>query len=123
MNIILIFTCIGLAIFAMTDGFNALFMIAPIITLALFLFMLLNKSNEELKNLMKVIFSAHIAVMAAVTQGVFAFNVEIGNALVLVVIAAVLVVFMIFALKNMFRKMEEFNAMIKSDSNESDNQQ
>jgi FlaA1/EpsC-like NDP-sugar epimerase len=113
MNIVMIFVCIGLAVFAMISGFNMLYLIAPIAALALFLFMQLNKSGDELKDLMKIVFSAHVAVMIVVTQAVFAFNVEIGNAFVLVAIAAVLIVFMIFALNKMLKKMAEFAQLNK----------
>jgi FlaA1/EpsC-like NDP-sugar epimerase len=113
MNIVMIFVCIGLAVFAMISGFNMLYLIAPIAALALFLFMQLNKSGDELKDLMKIVFSAHVAVMIVVTQAVFAFNVEIGNAFVLIAIAAVLIVFMIFALNKMLKKMAEFAQLNK----------
>ncbi len=110
MNVILILTCIGLGVYAMLGGFNVLFLIAPFAALALFLFILLNKSEDEMKNLMKAVFSAHIAVILAVTQGTFAFKMQAGNAIVIIAIAAVLVAFMIISLKKMFKKLAEFSA-------------
>jgi hypothetical protein len=104
----MILACAVLAAIKIGKGSWALYLIAPVIAAGFFAFMALPKTADPLKKLMRVVFSAHIAVIITITQAVFVFEIKTGNAAAILAIAAVFIAFMVWALRRMFKKLSEF---------------
>jgi len=122
MNVIMILACTVLAVVGIINGFSLLYLIAPIIAVALFTVVIFRKNADGFINLMWIIFSAHIAVIIAVTQAVFVFDVKIGNAVAMLIIAVLLIAFMVWAISRMFKKLAglEKNDDLLSEKKEND---
>jgi hypothetical protein len=108
MNSIMIAACIALAILKTQSPYFALYLIAPILTAGAFIAALIVKSKSDFKKLMTIILSAHISVVITVAQGVFVFDMQAGNAAVIIAITAALMVFMIWSMRKMFKKLDNF---------------
>jgi prepilin signal peptidase PulO-like enzyme (type II secretory pathway) len=108
MNAIMIAACVVLAILKIQSPQFALYLIAPIILAGVFIAALTVKSKSDFKKLMMIILSAHISVVITVAQGVFAFEMQAGNAAVIIVITAILMAFMIWSVRKMFKKLDGF---------------
>ena len=108
MNSIMIAACAVLAILKIHSPQFALYLIAPIMSAGAFIAALIIKSKSDFKKLMMIILSAHISVVITVAQGVFAFDMQAGNAAAIIAISAALMAFMIWSIRKMFKKLDSF---------------
>lgn len=115
MNIVMVLACAGLAVWGAADGFSVLHLIAPVAAAALFAALVLPKTDDVFKKVMRVVLSSHIAVVIALTQAFFVFGVKAVNAAVILAIAAALVAFMVWALRRMLIKFGELGGKQEKD--------
>ena len=108
MNAIMIAACAVLAILKINSAQFALYLIAPILSAGSLIAALVVKSKSDFKKLMMIILGAHISVVITVAQGVFAFDMQAGNAAAIVAITAALMAFMIWSIRKMFKKLDSF---------------
>ncbi len=111
MNSIMIAACAALAMLKTQSPQFVLYLIAPILSAGVFIAALIIKTKSDFKKLMMIILSAHVSVVVTVAQGVFAFDMQAGNAAAIVAITAALMAFMIWSIRKMFKKLDSFTQL------------
>ena len=104
MNIVMILACAALAALGIINGQSVWLTAVPAAAAVLFAGLVLPKSKEGLKKIMRIVLSSHIAVIIALTQAFFVFRVEAVSSAIIIVIAAALIVFMVWSLNRMLKK-------------------